>query len=88
MTALGDGFRTSARPKRRRHKIYSCRRCGCEVDLFGYATPLKCHSGCISYGFLVVQRGHDARTWPLRRGSLRSCVSQYLSPGVSGEGDS
>ncbi len=81
-------FRTRARPKRRRHKIYSCKRCGCEVGLFGYATPLKCHSGCNSYGWSIAQRGHDARTRPLKQGRLASCVSQYLNTGVSGEGDS
>ncbi len=74
---------------RERRRIYACHRCGCEIDLIGLARPVKCHSGCNSYGWEVTQRGKDAGTKPLRRGSLRSCgLPPYLNPGVSGEGDS
>ncbi len=85
MTARKRAFRTKAGERHRRHKLYACKRCGCEVDLFARAFPVKCHSGCNSYGFRILQLGHDTRTRPLKSGSMPSCA---LNPGVSGEGDS
>ena len=77
MAATGGSGRESRQRSnhwvRERHRIYACHRCGCEVDLIGFARPVKCHSGCNSYGWRIVQRGGNASERLLRSGSLGSC---------------
>ena len=56
-----------------RWRIWGCKKCGCEVSLISFASPVKCHSGCNHYSWHVVLRGGQARTRPLKTGRLVSC---------------